>query len=142
MRIRSLLSLCIVGAAGSLAGPALADVPNPTGSGGGTATGSVLDPNCTVSLQSTNGRTCQECDPTGSNCNFGSDYHAFCSRTAHAQVWCNGPVPDMPQDQNVSCTVKSPGHDGGDPQTPGAWGGAAAGALALVAALSMIRRRR
>jgi MYXO-CTERM domain-containing protein len=131
MGTRALVSLCIVGAVSYFARSALADVPNPTGSGG--STGSVLNPDCTVSLESTNGRTCQECDPTAS-CNFGSDYHMFCNRTAHAQVWCNGPLPDVAPTQNVSCAASSTGS--------AAWGGAAAGALAVAAALSMIRRRR
>jgi len=140
MGIRSLVLLSFVATVFSLAPSARADIPNPTGSGGGaTSTGgtggtSTGDPNCTIAVEQVAGSTCQTCDP-GSSCgSLTKDYNFVCQASAKVAVYCNGPKRTTPSDQNVACSVSVPG---------GALGGAAGcGSLAAAVALLMRRRRR
>jgi len=140
MGIRSLVLCSIAAAALSLASPALADVPNPTSGSGGSGTttgagGSPFDPGCTVAREQTQaaGRTCQTCDRSTTACsNLGNDYHQVCLSSATVAVYCNGPLGQTPQDQNVACSVSR----------PGAWSSFAAGGALAVAAALMMRRRK
>jgi len=146
MGSRSLVLLSIFAAAVSLAPSARADVPpadggttttTTTGAGGATSGNNL---NCTIPEEQVAGTTCQECDPSGSTAAVGacsaldSTFNMVCQYSSSIQVWCNGPIRDVPQDQNVaSCAVAVPG---------GAWSGMAACAIAAAAALATRRRRR
>jgi hypothetical protein len=144
MGSRSLVLFPIVAAALTLTSSAFADVMPPgtggsttssTAAGAGGSKGSTNDPNCVLSVVMTAGKTCMECDPTGSACTaLGKDYHQACQSAPNMAIWCNGPIGNMPSDQNVACSVSLPG---------GSWRGmAACGALVAAAAALLQRRRR
>ncbi len=156
MGFRSLVLLSIAATALSFAPSARADVPNDgggttssssstsstssSGAGGSSSTstsssgaGSYAD--CSIPLVQVAGKTCYECGGSNPACStLGNTYAFTCDESATVQIWCNGPINDVPQDQNVaSCTVTTPGSN---------WGGVAACAVATAAALAMRRRRR
>jgi hypothetical protein len=146
MGIRSLVLVSFAAALFSVASPAHADVDGGTttstgtgsgGSAGSTSGGSTSggDSACTIAVQSIDGTTCQVCGTGQStSCSsLGSDYNYACTQPSGAEIYCNGPNRYTPQDQNVTCSVAAPGLAIG--------GGAAAGFLALAAALSTRRRR-
>ena len=124
MGFRSLVLLSIVAAVFSVAPSASADVPPADGGD---------NQDCTIPEEMVDGTTCAMC--SGSACNnLGNTYNYVCSYSSTEQIWCNGPIRDLPQDQSVaSCAVAVPG---------GAWSGVAACAIAAAAALAMRRRRR
>jgi hypothetical protein len=144
MGSRSLVLFPVVAAGLTLASSAFADVMPPgtggssttssTAAGAGGSHGSTNDPNCVISVVQTAGKTCMECDPTGSACTaLGKDYHQACQSAPNMAIWCNGPVGSTPMDQNVACSVSLPG---------GSWGGMAAGGLLVAAAAALLGRRR
>jgi hypothetical protein len=146
MSTRSLVLLSFVASAFTFAPSVRADVPNPssssgtttTTSSGSTSTGaggsSTNNPNCTIDVEQQDGRTCQTCNPSSTCGSLSSDYSMVCQQSSTVQIWCNGPNENVAPDQNTTgCSVAA----------PGTWtGAAAAGALAIAAAMFLRRSRR
>jgi MYXO-CTERM domain-containing protein len=139
MSTRSLVLLSFAATAFTFSASALADVPNPSSSSssGSTTTsgtgGSKYAADCSVAGQSQSGTTCATC--TGGACSsLGGDFNFVCNESATVQVWCNGPIRNVPSDQNVAgCSVSV----ANSPLS----GAAAACGLAALAGLFLRRRR-